>query len=317
MGGSILTAAGSLIGAEIQSGAISSAANAQQQALSKELSNVNTGMDVGTVQNVAQQAGQQQAEQQLALQRIIDPGLAAARQASGQAISTDVNNINNPNSPSNQIAQAAVQNATTGSTGLDTGKAALISAALGQLQAGATLPPDVEASLVQAGLEQAGTGTNSAPGGASGTGYGGNILRTVLGTAGLNLQMQRQQQASNLLGQAGALQQQKQGALAELFPSLAQTQLANLQGTTNALTTSNNLVPTTGLSSSAATNLWLSRIGAQNQLYGGQGNVTASQALGQGQVWSQGIGAATSSLGGALGGGGNGGGAGGLFSSIM
>lgn len=317
MGGSILSAGGAIMAGEIQSNAINQASKAQQDALTKELQNINAGYDTGTVQDLATKAGQQQAQAQLALQRLIDPALAETRQTSEGDILKSVNDINNPNSQTNQIANAAVANATTGSAGLDQGKSALISAALDQLKAGATLPPDVEAQLVQAGLQQSGSVTGASPGGASGTGLGGNVLRTVLGTAGLNLQMQRQQQASSLLGQAGQLQQQKQAALTTLFPTLAQTQLANLGGTTNALTTSNALVPNTGLSSTDVANLWLQRIGAQNQIYGGQGSVSAAKSLGQGQVWANAVGQATNDIGsgfnslgmgGGMGGGGGGGG---------
>lgn len=298
--GEVLSGIGSIVSGAVQGSAINSAAGAQQNALTQELQNVNNGLNPDAVNQMATAAGQQQAENQLALQRLIDPNLAAVRQASGADILSGVNNINNPNSPSNQIAQAAVENATTGSAGLDQGKTALISAAMDQLKQGATLPPDVEAQLVQSGLQQAGGVTNGA--GATGTGLGGNILRTVLGTAGIQLQQQRQQQAAGLLQQAGALQQQKQSALTTLFPSLAQTQLANLGGTTSALTTSNSLVPNTGLSSTDVANLWLQRIGAQNQIYTGQGNVQANKVLGQAQATTNMIGGATSAVGGLLGG---------------
>jgi hypothetical protein len=296
--GSILSAGGAIVSGAIQSDAIGKASQAQMDALSKALANINEGMDTGTVQNLATDAGTKQAQAQLALQRLIDPALASTRTAASQDILKSVGDINNPNSASNQIADAAVQNATTGFAGLDQGKSALIQAALDQVKAGATLPPDVEAEFVKAGLEKAGGVT----GGATGTGLGGNILRTVLGTAGVNLQLQRQQQAAALLGQAGALQQQKQGALTSLFPSLAQTQLQNLAGTTNALTTSNNMVPNTGLSSTDVANLWLSRIGAQNQIYTGQGTVQAQKDIGQGQAWSQAVGTASSAIGSSLGG---------------
>lgn len=298
----------------IQADAVRGAAAAQQAALTQELNNINLGMDPATVNELATNAGREQAVNQLALQKLVDPALAATRQAAGADILKSVNDINNPNSASNQIARAAVENATTGSAGLDQGKSALISAALDQIKQGATLPPDVEAEFVKAGLERAGGVT----GGATGTGLGGNILRTVLGSAGLNLQMQRQTQAAGLLQQAGVLQQQKQNTLQTLFPSLAQTQLANLAGTTNALTTSNSLVPNTGLSATDVANLWLQRVGAQNQIYSGRGTVEAQNKLGQGQAWSQAVGTATSDIGsafsglGGMGGMGGGMGAGGV-----
>ena len=291
--GEIISAGGAIVGAAVQADAIKNAAQIQQGSLSQELNNVNVGMDPAQVNDIATQAGKEQAVNQLALQQRIDPGLAAARQTAGTGINTDVNNINNPNSQSNQIAAAAVQNATTGTAGLDQGKSALIDAALAQIKAGATLPPDVEAQMVQAGLSQGG----SATGGATGTGLGGNILRTVLGTAGINLQQQRQAAAAGLLQQAGQLQQQKQQTLQTLFPSLAQTQLANLQGTEGALNTSTSNLPSTGLSATQTANLWLQRVGAQNQVYQGQGTVGAQAKIGQGQAWSQGIGTATSDIG--------------------
>jgi hypothetical protein len=302
----------------VQADAVKGAAAAQQASLTQELNNINLGMDPATVTAIANTAGQNQAVNQLALQKLVDPSLAAVRTGASADINSSVNAINDPNSQSNQIATAAVQNATTGSAGLDQGKSALISAALDQLKAGATLPPDVEAQMMQAGLSQGGSATGSA----TGTGMGGNILRTVLGTAGLNLQQQRQSQAAGLLQQAGVLQQQKQNTLQTLFPSLAQTQLSNLSGTQGALAQSNSLMPNTGLSATQTANLWLQRVGAQNQVYTGQGGVKAQGIMGQGQAWSQAIGTASSDIGsgvnsmgmggmgGGMGGGGGGGGGG-------
>jgi len=292
-GGGIISAAGAIVGGAIQSDALKGAAAAQQAAIAKELTNVNVGMDPTLVNDLATKAGQEQAVNQLALQKLVDPSLAATRQVAGADLLTGVKNINDPNSLSNQMAEAAVQNATTGSQGLDQGKSALIDAALSQLKQGATLPPDVEAQMVQAGLQQGGSATGSS----TGTGLGGNILRTVLGTAGLNLQMQRQSQAAGLLQQAGVLQQQKQNTLSTLFPSLAATQLQNLSGTGGALNLSNSLVPNTGLSATDTANLWLQRVGAQNALYGGSGTVEAQKKIGQGQAWSQAIGTAASDIG--------------------
>lgn len=311
--GEILSAGGAIMAGAIQAGGIRDAAKAQQDALSKELLNINLGMDPDAVNQIALKAGQEQAVNQLNLQKLVDPSLAATRQVAGADILKSVQDINNPNSQSNQIAAEAIKNATTGSAGLDQGKSALISAALDQIKQGATLPPDVEAAMVQAGLQQGGSATGSA----TGTGLGGNILRTVLGTAGLNLQMQRQSQAAGLLQQAGVLQQQKQQTLQTLFPSLASVQLANLGGTTNALTTANALTPNTGLSAKDTANLWLQRVGAQNAAYTGQGNVTAQSLLGQAQAWSQAVGTATSDIGSAFSGMGGMGGGGGGMGSMM
>lgn len=300
--GEILSAGGAIVAGAVTADGIKSAERSQLAAIQKSLENVNAGMDPNTVSDIATTAGQKQAVSQLALQKLIDPSLAETRQVAGADILKSVQDINNPNSNSNLVAQAATDNALNGFGGLDQGKSALIQAALDQIKAGATLPPDVQAEFVKAGLERAGGAT----GAATGTGLGGNILRNVLGTAGLNLQMQRQSQAAGLLQQAGVLQQQKTNTLQTLFPSLAQTQLANLTGTSNALDLSNKMVPNTGLSATDTANLWLQRIGAQNALYTGKGTVEAQSKLGQAQAWAQAIGTAANSIGSMVGGTGGG-----------
>jgi diguanylate cyclase (GGDEF)-like protein len=53
-----------------------------------------------------------------------------------------------------------------------------------EMEAGATLPPDVQAELVKAGLERSG----SVSGAAGSPGFGGNIIRKLIGQEALKLQ---------------------------------------------------------------------------------------------------------------------------------
>jgi hypothetical protein len=182
----------------------------------------------------------------------------------------------------------AAKEAVAGVPGMQEAKQRLVDAALAELDAGATLPPDVQAELVQAGLEQTGMTT----GAASPKGFGGQILRQILGTAGLALKKQRQETASGLLGQAQNLEQSRQQILGTLFPNLNAVQLNTLKGKQSVLEQSNQMVPEAGLGGTDIANLWLARVGATNQLAQSAADAAARGATGQAQAWQTGFGSA-------------------------
>jgi hypothetical protein len=296
--GDVLGFVGQIGAAEIQSSAAERATQAQLDALNQQRNFVFQNLQPSTINAQATQADVQQTLSQLELQRQIDPGLAAARQAAGSQIAAGTAGIG---ATSNPIAAQAAAEATSGVSGAAgstsaQGKQQLIDAALQQLKLGATLPPDVEAQLVQSGLEQSGMVTQSA----SGQGIGGQLQRQILGTAGIQLQMQRQQQAQNLLMGAQNLETSRANILQSLFPNLAQTQLANLQGAEGAFNTSNAAAPNVGLSGTNVANLWLARVGATNQLTQSAANAAAQGAMAQGTIWGQAVGGAARAAGGAL-----------------
>lgn len=204
-----------------------------------------------------------------------------------------LNQANQIGVQSGQVANQATSEALAGTPGMTDAKNSMVDAALTQLKQGATLPPDVEAQLVQAGLEQSGMTTQSA----SGRGIGGQQLRTILGTAGIQLQQQRQQQASNLLTSAQNLDNSRQNILQQLFPRLSQTQLANLGGTQSVLGQSNNLLPSAGLSGSNIANIMLARVGATNQLAQSAAGVQAQGTMGAANAWGNALGALGSGVG--------------------
>jgi len=323
--GDILGAAGSIAGAIIGSNASDNAANAQTSAINKQQQFVFQNLNPSVIGPLATQADYANAVNRLVAQGQLDPALLDSRYGSENSIRDQLNTLGvQPATVSNQAVLEAIngpnvsgeskQNlVNTGNTDLTSptpGKDALIQAAMGQLNAGATLPPDVQAELVKAGLENAGMVTQNA----SGQGAGGQILRTILGTAGINLQQQRQTQAANLLGAAQALDTQKKqtatgliGAaqnleqsrasiLQNLFPNLSNVQLANLAGTQGVLGTSNSMLPNGGLSGSDVANLWLARVGATNQLTQAAANVKAQNALNQGVAQSNLAGASARGL---------------------
>lgn len=289
--GDVLGFVGAIGSAAINSSAAKSAQAAQIAAIKQQQQLVFNELNPDTINAQATSADVQQTLAQLQLQQQIDPGLAAARQTAGANIAAGTSAIGKLSDP---IAAQAAQEATTGVAGAAgsvsaQGKQQLIDAALAQLKQGATLPPDVEAQLVQSGLEQTGMVTQ----GATANGIGGTLQRQILGTAGIQLQMQRQQQAQQLLMSAQNLETSRANILQGLFPSLAQTQLANLQGNEQAFGTSNAAMPNVGLSGTNIANLWLARVGATNQLTQSAGNALAQGAMANGNVWGQAIGGAT------------------------
>jgi hypothetical protein len=207
------------------------------------------------------------------------------------------------------VGAAAATDALANLNATKAGQNQLIDSALAQLKAGATLPPDVEAQLVQSGLEASGMTTQHA----SGQGIGGQQLRTILGTAGIALQQQRQQQAAGLLNSAQQLETQRQQVLQDLFPRLSQTQLQQAQGAGSIFSLGQQATPQAGLSGSQLSNIWLQRIGALNQTTQQQAGVQSNASLAQGQIWANTIGSITGAGSGGGGGGGKGGGGGNIM----
>ena len=282
------------------------AAAAQQQAIQKAQDNLTVNMDPKKVNEIALKSDTERAENRLALQAKIDPQLAKQRTIAEEKLTGQLLGIGKADSDT--VAARAAQEALREVPGAQEAKDRLVDAALQELKAGATLPADVQADLMKAGLEQAGGATGSA----TARGAGGAILQQVLGTAGLNLKKQRQETASSLLTAAGNLDAQRQQILQGLFPRLQQQQMGNIAGVSGILQLGDQMLPEAGLSGADAANIWLARIGAQNELITGAGKAKAEGIMAQGNARNKMIGSITGGLGGMMGGATGGG----LLSSI-
>lgn len=276
----IFGAVGQVAGAEISASAMKDATQMQIDALNQQKKFVFDNLNPDSVQAQAQSADISRAQNQLALQGQIDPALLAQRYASEGAIAKTATDLASGNTPANQVAATAASEAIKGVPGEEDAKKAMVDAALKDLSAGATLPPDVQAQLVQAGLSKTGQVTGTA----NASGIGGQVLSTILGTAGINLQAQRQQQAAALTGQAQQLEQSRQQILGTLFPNLQNQQVQNLQAQQGVLTQSNSMAPSVGLGGTDITNLLLARVGATNSLTQTAANAAANGAARQGQI---------------------------------
>ncbi len=284
--GEIFTAAGNIASSAIAANAQKEATQMQIDALNKQRDFVFQQLDPSVIGGQAKAADVQRAQDRLALQAKVDPALLDQRYASEKAITKQLTDLTSGTSNSQKVADQATAEALAPNA-LAPGKQALIDAALKEIAAGATLPPDLQNELVQSGLEKSGRVTGTAGGG---SGLGGNILRTMVGNAGLQLRQQRLEQAKGLLGQAANLEQSRAQILGTLFPNLNTVAQNNLKATQGVLQQSNSMVPEAGLGGSDIANIWLARVGATNQLAQSAADAASRGAQAQGQIWSQGLG---------------------------
>jgi len=287
MGGQVVGAGGAMIGGIMASNAISKAAGQQAAALQNMLSDTAAALDPTKINSMARSADETQALNRLALQAKIDPALAQQRGMSEAMLTQQLGQIGQ--SASDKTAALAEQAAVSGDPQLAAQANALNQAGMANLAAGANLTPDVQAALMQAGLQQG--GQVGVAGGAA-RGASGTILQQVLGMGAINLQAQREQQAQGLLSSASQIEQARTNILAGLFPRLQQQQMANMQATSGILQQSNNMLPQAGLSGSQVASLWLQRVGALNQIAGNIASVRAQGTLGSGLAMAGAIGTA-------------------------
>lgn len=288
---SLFGAVGGVVGGIMQANAMESATKMQIKALEKQRQFVFDQLDPNKIGNKARQADQNRAQNRLKLQGIVDPELLKQRYDAEKQISDRLAGLKGDES--DQVGSVAAKEAIAGTPGLNDIKSKLIEAAGQELNAGATLPPDVQAQLAQSGLEK----TGQMSGKATTEGFGGNILRQIIGTAAIQLKADRQKRATELAQSAQDMDVKRQAILGSLFPNLASKSISKLGATQSVLGQSNQMVPESGLGGADIANLWLARVGATNQLSQSAADVAARGAIGQGNAIGNIIGAGTSGAG--------------------
>lgn len=281
-------AAGSIAAAAISAEATERATNAQIKALEKQRKFVFDQLEPGRLTSQAEAQDVARARAQRALQASLSPELAGARIAAEEGLAQQLAGLEG--GLGDQVAAQAAQEALTATGGFDELKQRLIDTALTELDAGATLPQDVQAELVQAGLERGARAT----GAISPTGL--NETRRLIGQEGLKLQAERQARAAGLGQAAQDLESRRAAILGSLFPALKQNQLQNLEANRAAIALSQSTLPAAGLSGNDLTNLWLQRVGAAGQIMGQQSEAALAGALSQAKFWNAGITGATGAI---------------------
>lgn len=274
----VLGAAGGAVMGFLNADTANRAAKQQVAAIDRMKKYTEANMDPALVNEQARKADEERAKARLALQAVIDPELAKQREAAQKKLSAQLEGIGT--SDSDKLAALAATEASASQEGMAEVKRKLIESAIQEINAGASLPPDLQAELMQAGLQRAGQVTGAASGAAGGV--GSSILNQVLGSAGLQLKKERQTQAINMATAASNLDAQRQQILQGLFPKLQAQQMQNISGVSGILQQSNAMLPESGLSGADVANLWLARVGAINQLSAQKSNVAAQGALATG-----------------------------------
>lgn len=287
----LFAAAGSIAAAKIQSDAIKDVTKMQLQAIEKQRKLVSKELEPGRVQEIATAADIQRAQQRLALQGKIDPALLATRYVSQEALFKLAQE--GAESAGDKVAARLFEETMKEEPRLEQLRGRLIDQALEEIDAGATLPPDVQAELVKAGLEKSGTiGT-----GTSSRGLAGQLTRKLIGTEALALKKARQDQAVRLGQAAQEITNQRLGILGSVFPSLKNLQTTNLEQQSKLLGVANALTPEAGLGGTDITNVLMARVGATNTLTQAAGDTAARGALLQANALQQMIGGISSAAG--------------------
>jgi hypothetical protein len=292
--GGIIGAAGSIASSAIQASAQKKIMQMQLDAIKKQREFVYNELNPTKINAQASAADIQRAQERLRLQGKIDPAALAARYAGEAKVLEGIEGLGKADS--DKLAAQAAQEAMAQTGEFEAVKARMIDQALAELDAGATIPKDVQAELVKAGLERSG----AVSGAATGQGFGGNILRKLIGTEALKLQADRQARAQALSTTASNLEQARANILGNLFPRLQQQQMENIKAAAGGVNLSEAIKPDVGLSGTDVANIWMARVGATNQL---ASQATNAQAAAMGNIanaWQSGISGAATGIGNAI-----------------
>lgn len=284
------------------------AAHAQKSALKGQAKILGNELSYSRVNQQAVQAERERARARIALQEEIDPELAQLRQLGKQQLLAQAQQPE-ASRESVQVAKQLFQENIKPSEGLEKLKDQIIGRAQEKLNQGATLPPEFQAELVRAGVSQ-GAQAGLKP---TQSTVGGRLYQ-ALGSAGIALQAQREQEAQNLAQTAAGLQDSRARILESIFPTISQTEATQRGVAAATFGVGDQTMPQAGLTGAEAANLQINRGNALIKIRGKRGDVSAQQALAHGEANAAYIKAAgsfaTSALG-AYGGGGGGGGGGG------
>jgi hypothetical protein len=287
-------AAGAVAGAVSKKRAADKAAAAQKKGIKQQQNLLNTKLDPKVLNRLAQEADAERAKGRLALQKEIDPELAALRQVSKDQLLAQAN-ISEESKQSSQLANQLFQETQAQDPRLEKLKNSILDAAQTEIDAGATLPPEFQAELVRSGLNQGSQAGIAIDRGS----IGGGVAR-ALGLAGIQLQQQRQQAAQQLANTGQGLVLARTNVLASVFPKLRdlETQRRLEAGANFGLAEAS--LPESGLGGQDIANLQVGKTHAQAALLGQTAANKAQQAQNKGAFTSSLIGAGTSLLGGAV-----------------
>lgn len=184
---------------------------------------------------------------------------------------------------------------------------ALMDRAKADLEAGATLPPEFQAELIKAGLENAGNQGLSI----EGRGAAGSEIRRLVGSEGLALKQQREANARENLSAAEMIRRRRLDALGSLINADTGVRDTNFNRAGKAIAVGQAMMPSIGLTGADAAGVSAANTEFENNRIlakaGVKAKYYADRAANRSQAAS-GVASGISSFAGAAGGGGGGGG---------
>ncbi len=273
----LFSAIGGIVGGIFGRKAEKKAFKRQAQALADQRKFLESQYDVKILDRLASEYDEKRAKRRLTFQKELEPELAELRELSRKQLLQEAR-VPAEARPSGRIAQQLFERVQAGEPRLERFKEQLIDRAEQELSAGATLSPEFQAELVRTGIQagsQAGIG-------ASQQAIGGPIAR-LLGSAGLQLKREREQQAVNLANEAQNISNARTSILANVFPSLKELENQTIRQATSGLQISESTLPETGLSGSEALGLRLQQLEGLLGVKKGQGQARVQSALAKGQ----------------------------------
>lgn len=151
--GAVVVAAGAVATASVQKHAADKAASAQKKAVSQQTRLVNKNMDPDRLNNLARRFDEDRAKRRLEFQKEIDPELAKLRELSKKQLLEGAS-VPKEQRQSNQLAKQLFEEVKQSDPRIEALKDSLITGAQKELAAGASLPPEFQAELMRAGLNQ-------------------------------------------------------------------------------------------------------------------------------------------------------------------
>lgn len=293
--GAAVAAAGAAGAAYVKKSAADKAAHAQKAALNGQKKILEEELSYSKVNQQAVAAERQRAKERIALQEEIDPELAQLRQLGKQKLLEQAK-LPDASQQSVQVANQLFAEFQKPDQGLDKLKDQIINKAQEDLSRGATLPPEYQAELVRAGItagSQAGLRTAQST-------IGGKVTQ-ALGSAGVNLEQQRTQEAAGLAGVASNLESSRARLLSSIFPTISSSEATQRGIAASTFGIGEQTLPQAGLTGQEAANLQINKGNTLMKIRGKRGAISAQQALAAGEANAAYVKAGTSFASSALG----------------
>jgi|GEM_PF-5004381 len=271
--GQVLGAGSSVVTGLIEKDAADRAYQTQKKGIQRQEALLKDEYDPNRINVLVNKYDKGFLQKRLELQKELDPELAQLRQQGKENLLQELGRDNSTRQ-SQQVANALFNENVKPNEAQERLKDKLFSEANAELQAGATLPPELQAELVRAGVS-----------GAAGSGFAidknaiGGTVAHAIGSEAVRLKQLRQNQAVQLGQAASGLQDARARILQNIFPTVQTAeQVAAARGAT-AFAIGNENLPSGGLTGREAASFDIQGKEGGRQLVGQRFDAKAQKTL--------------------------------------